>query len=219
MLTDIGLGAVQPCCHVWVLCGTDIRTALKAKDEDYVKLLKRQAADVDTMLLAMGQQLSQMTAAYREELDNVDRTQLQVCFPAKTVTGWCGCRAANLQDGVHRTYRRCQADAARLQQQACANAAIAWSCWTQLGMHTYSAHGDLALPVIALQSLLLPPVLQERAELLASIRKEVGQLLEARATAEASFTDRYLAAVDSFAQNLEELQHADGEEFQVLKIK
>lgn len=201
---------------MWVLCGTDIRTALKAKDEDYVKLLKRQAADVDTMLSAMGQQLSQMTAAYREELDNMDTTQLQVCFPAKTVTGWCGCRAANLQDGVHRT---CQADVVRLQQQACANAAMALLCWTQLGMHTHSAHGGLALPVIALQSLLLSPVLQERAELLASNRKEVGQLLEARATAEAAFTDRYLAAVDSYAQNLEELRHADGEEFQVLKIK
>jgi dynein regulatory complex protein 1 len=56
----------------------DIRTALKAKDEDYVKLLKRQAADVDAMLSAMGQQLSQMTAAYREELENVERVSLQV---------------------------------------------------------------------------------------------------------------------------------------------
>lgn len=56
----------------------DIRTALKGKDEDYVKLLKRQAADVDTMLSAMGQQLSQMTAAYREELENVERALMQV---------------------------------------------------------------------------------------------------------------------------------------------
>lgn len=56
----------------------DIRTALKGKDEDYVKLLKRQAADVDTMLSAMGQQLGQMTAAYREELEAVERVLLQV---------------------------------------------------------------------------------------------------------------------------------------------
>jgi hypothetical protein len=61
-----------------VLCVADIRTALKGKDEDYVKLLKRQAADVDTMLSAMGQQLGQMTAAYREELENVERVLLQV---------------------------------------------------------------------------------------------------------------------------------------------
>jgi hypothetical protein len=43
-----------------------------------VKLLKRQAADIGTMLSAMGQQLSQMTAAYREELENVERALLQV---------------------------------------------------------------------------------------------------------------------------------------------
>lgn len=65
------------------LCAADIRTALKGKDEDYVKLLKRQAADVDTMLSAMGQQLGQMTAAYREELDNVERVLLQVGFTPK----------------------------------------------------------------------------------------------------------------------------------------
>lgn len=65
----------------------DIRTALKAKDDDYVKLLKRQAADVDTMLAAMGQQLSQMTAAFREELQNVEGTLLQVC--RNTPTALC----------------------------------------------------------------------------------------------------------------------------------
>lgn len=61
--------------------------------------------------------------------------------------------------------------------------------------------------------------LQERAELLASNRKEVGQLLEARVTAESAFTDKYLAAVGTYAQNLEQLRHADGEDYQVLKIK
>lgn len=60
---------------------------------------------------------------------------------------------------------------------------------------------------------------QERAELLASNRKEVGALLEARAAAESAFTDKYLAAVDTYAQNLEQLRHADGEDYQVLKIK
>lgn len=61
--------------------------------------------------------------------------------------------------------------------------------------------------------------LQERAELLASNRKEVNALLEARSTAEANFTEKYLAAVESYAANLEELRHADAEEYQVLKIK
>lgn len=60
---------------------------------------------------------------------------------------------------------------------------------------------------------------QERAELLASNRKEVGTLLEARSAAEANFTEKYLGAVESYAANLEELRHADAEEYQVLKIK
>lgn len=54
---------------------------------------------------------------------------------------------------------------------------------------------------------------------MAGSRKEVGALLEARATAEAAFTDKYLAAVSMYAANLEHLRHADAEEYQVLKIK
>lgn len=49
--------------------------------------------------------------------------------------------------------------------------------------------------------------------------KEIHALLDARATAEANFTDKYLASVETFAANLEELRHADAEEYQVLKIK
>eukprot|EP00882_Tetradesmus_deserticola_P028801 GHRQ01032095.1.p1 GENE.GHRQ01032095.1~~GHRQ01032095.1.p1 ORF type:complete len:269 (+),score=137.27 GHRQ01032095.1:340-1146(+) len=114
----------------------DIRAVLKGKDEEYVKLLRRQAADVDTLLGAMARQLADLAAAYREELENVERA-----------------------------------------------------------------------------------LLQERAELLASNRKEVGTLLEARSAAEANFTEKYLGAVESYAANLEELRHADAEEYQVLKIK
>ncbi|WIA22959.1 hypothetical protein OEZ86_009886 [Tetradesmus obliquus] len=114
----------------------DIRSVLKGKDEEYVKLLKRQAADTDTLLGAMARQLADLAAAYREELENVERA-----------------------------------------------------------------------------------LLQERAELLASNRKEVGTLLEARSAAEANFTEKYLGAVESYAANLEELRHADAEEYQVLKIK
>jgi hypothetical protein len=60
---------------------------------------------------------------------------------------------------------------------------------------------------------------QERADLLSNNRKEVATLLEARATAESTFTDKYLAAVETYAHNLEHLRHTDGEEYQVLKIK
>jgi hypothetical protein len=77
---------VIQCIFVHVL-PADIRTAFKAKDDDYVKLLKRQAADVDAMLSAMGLQLSEMTAAYREELETVEGVLMQVCvFAAAAAT-------------------------------------------------------------------------------------------------------------------------------------
>jgi hypothetical protein len=60
---------------------------------------------------------------------------------------------------------------------------------------------------------------QERADLLATNKKEVAALLDARATAEANFSEKHLAAVQSYAEKLEELRHADAEEYQVLKIK
>jgi hypothetical protein len=47
----------------------------------------------------------------------------------------------------------------------------------------------------------------------------VATLLDVRATAESTFTDKYLAAVENYAHNLEHLRHTDGEEYQVLKIK
>jgi hypothetical protein len=43
-----------------------------------VKLLKRQTADVDKLLGAMARQLADLAAAYREELENVERALLQV---------------------------------------------------------------------------------------------------------------------------------------------
>lgn len=57
---------------------TDIRAALKAKDEEYVKLLQRQAADLDTLLAACSAQLGELSAAYREELAAIEGALLQV---------------------------------------------------------------------------------------------------------------------------------------------
>lgn len=57
----------------------DMRAALKSKDEEYVKLLKRQAADVDSALAAMTKQLQELSTAYKEELENVERALLQAC--------------------------------------------------------------------------------------------------------------------------------------------
>jgi hypothetical protein len=75
----------------------DIRCVLKGKDEEYVKLLKRQAADVDMLLGAMARQLADLAAAYREELENVERALLQVGAPSVLFCGFstaaqrCGC--------------------------------------------------------------------------------------------------------------------------------
>ena len=55
-----------------------MRTALKAKDEDYIKLLHRQAADVDGLLAALGQQVAALTGAYRQERGAVEGALLQV---------------------------------------------------------------------------------------------------------------------------------------------
>lgn len=69
-----------PHAYIGVACivSADIRAALKSKDEEYVKLLKRQAADVDTLVGAMSRQLADLVSAYREELENVERALLQV---------------------------------------------------------------------------------------------------------------------------------------------
>lgn len=185
---------------------TDIRTALKAKDEEYVKLLKRQAADVDAMLSTMGQQLGQMTAAYREELQNVEGVLLQVRTKHR---GGAGCVSAQLFE------------CSLAPESGCAP-----SVPPSLNPIQLALSGALRLPALPLFVACCccarcppSPHTQERAELLASNRKEVGSLLEARAAAESNFTDKYLAAVETYAQNLEQLRHADAEEYQVLKIK
>lgn len=67
-----------PCMLAHTAACEDIRSVLKRKDEEYVKLLKRQAADTDTLLGAMARQLADLAAAYREELENVERALLQV---------------------------------------------------------------------------------------------------------------------------------------------
>jgi dynein regulatory complex protein 1 len=56
----------------------EIKAALKAKDEEYVKLLKSQADDLDTLLSHCTAQLEQLTAAYREELAAIEAVLMQV---------------------------------------------------------------------------------------------------------------------------------------------
>ena len=44
----------------------DIKLELKAKDDEYVKSLKRQAEDIDALLMHMGSQFKELQAAYLE---------------------------------------------------------------------------------------------------------------------------------------------------------
>lgn len=46
-----------------------------------MKLLKRQAADVDTLVGAMSKQLADLVSSYRESLESVERALLQVSYP------------------------------------------------------------------------------------------------------------------------------------------
>jgi len=56
----------------------DLQAALKAKEEAYVRLLKRQAEDVDNLLGFMERQAGDMSSAYAEELEAVERALLEV---------------------------------------------------------------------------------------------------------------------------------------------
>ena len=60
---------------------------------------------------------------------------------------------------------------------------------------------------------------QERHELLESNHKEINTSLDSRRQAEADFTEQYLAAVERFQAQIEELRIADAEDYHVLKIK
>ena len=54
---------------------------LKAKDEEYVKMLKRQAEDVSVLLERMGGQFSKMNDAYEEEMQRVDGVYTRIYKP------------------------------------------------------------------------------------------------------------------------------------------
>eukprot|EP00227_Mantoniella_beaufortii_P020533 CAMPEP_0197588540 /NCGR_PEP_ID=MMETSP1326-20131121/9790_1 /TAXON_ID=1155430 /ORGANISM="Genus nov. species nov., Strain RCC2288" /LENGTH=456 /DNA_ID=CAMNT_0043153381 /DNA_START=206 /DNA_END=1573 /DNA_ORIENTATION=+ len=54
----------------------EIKNELKAKDDEYVKSLKRQAEDIDALLLHMGQQFKDLQTAYLEELEEIEQAFL-----------------------------------------------------------------------------------------------------------------------------------------------
>ena len=56
----------------------DIKSELKKKDDEFVKTLKRQAEDIDTLLQYMSRQFVEMQGAYKEELEEIENAFLQV---------------------------------------------------------------------------------------------------------------------------------------------
>mmetsp|Transcript_7426 Transcript_7426/g.8564 ORF Transcript_7426/g.8564 Transcript_7426/m.8564 type:complete len:657 (+) Transcript_7426:326-2296(+) len=55
----------------------EIKYELKSKDDGYVKALKRQAEDIDSLLQHMGNQFRELQAAYLEELEEIEQSFLQ----------------------------------------------------------------------------------------------------------------------------------------------
>ncbi|GAX84384.1 hypothetical protein CEUSTIGMA_g11806.t1 [Chlamydomonas eustigma] len=55
----------------------DIKTELKKKDDEFVKTLKRQAEDIDTLLQYMSRQFVEMQSAYKNELEEIENAFLQ----------------------------------------------------------------------------------------------------------------------------------------------
>lgn len=55
----------------------EIKNELKSKDDEYVRALKRQAEDIDTLLQHMGNQFRELQAAFLEELEEIEQSFLQ----------------------------------------------------------------------------------------------------------------------------------------------
>lgn len=56
----------------------DMRAQLHQKDDEYVRMLKQQGEDVDSLLASMQKQLEEMQEAYRDELMQIDEAYMQV---------------------------------------------------------------------------------------------------------------------------------------------
>lgn len=56
----------------------ETKNELKKKDDEFVKTLKGQAEDVDTLLQYMSRQFVEMQNAFKEEMDEIEGACLQV---------------------------------------------------------------------------------------------------------------------------------------------
>lgn len=61
---------------------TEIKTELKKKDDEFVRTLKKQAEDIDTLLQFMSRQFVEMQNAYKDELDEIENAFLAVSMSA-----------------------------------------------------------------------------------------------------------------------------------------
>lgn len=57
---------------------SEFQTKLKEKDEEYVKALRRQTEDVDSLVERMGTSYAELRAAYEQELQQIEDAFLQV---------------------------------------------------------------------------------------------------------------------------------------------
>eukprot|EP00736_Rhodelphis_marinus_P014422 Rmarinus@m.9693 len=55
----------------------EFQAELKAKDDEYVKALKKQAEDIDILLDRMGKQFVELQKSYEEELEEIENTFMQ----------------------------------------------------------------------------------------------------------------------------------------------
>ena len=58
---------------------SEIKSELKGKDDEYVRMLKKQAEDIDMILHYMTTQFHEMKEAFQEELNEIENAFLQVC--------------------------------------------------------------------------------------------------------------------------------------------
>lgn len=68
-----------PLTSCWArLRAAEIKGELKKKDDEFVRTLKKQAEDIDTLLQYMSRQFVEMQNAYKDELDEIENAFLAV---------------------------------------------------------------------------------------------------------------------------------------------
>lgn len=80
-----GTSMLTMSCSLCPLSFAEIKTELKKKDDEFVKTLKRQAEDIDTLLHYMSCQFVEMQGAFKAEMEEIESAFLQVGTPLTPV--------------------------------------------------------------------------------------------------------------------------------------